>query len=313
MGRFDQVCDIKQDPHFFDVAQLPWVAHIEAHTAEIRQELEQYLSQHGHSLIPYFGDHLMSKKHCWRALGLKFWNIYHPLMVKQFPRTMAIFDAVPHLTAVSFSQLQPHSQIMPHYGDTNANYRCHLGLVIPAGLPDCGFRVGDDLRPWREGKVLAFCDAHQHTAFNNTDQPRFIVNFDVLRPEFADREVQVCAKALAAIMTQKVWQRMPIVKQSPLLTRIAYNVLCILMWLPAGCGIGAQTVYRLLADDDAVELQKDKQPKGVTEAGAGKTTVGPNSSDKPGVNPLNGDSHRKTYAEAAAEHSSGSQSSQNSR
>ena len=251
MGHFDKIADLDKDPHFFDVETLPWVKHVESHWTEVRDELEAYLQRHNQSLVPYFGEHLMSKKQCWRALGLKFWNIRHPTLVREFPRTTAIFNAVPHLTAVSFSQIQPQSAIKPHFGDTNANYRCHLGLVIPAGLPECGFRVGDETRPWHEGRVLAFCDAHQHTAFNNTDRPRFIVNFDVLRPEFHDREVSVCATALAAIMTQKVWQKAPWIKESAFWTRVTYRLLCLLMLLPIGTGVGSHLVYRLLADDDS--------------------------------------------------------------
>lgn len=250
MGHFDRIADLEKDPYFFDVSELPWVKHIEAHWLEVKAELEAYLARNDQSLVPYFGEHLMSKKKCWRAVGFKFWNIYHPALMREFPRTAAIFESVPHLTAVSFSQIQPQSAIKPHFGDTNANYRCHLGLVIPAGLPKCGFRVGDEERPWKEGRVLAFCDAHNHTAFNHTDQPRFIVNFDVLRPEFQNQEVSVCATALAAIISQKVWQWAPWVKASPTATWIVYKTLCIVMLVPLGLGIGSNVIYRLLVDDD---------------------------------------------------------------
>jgi len=256
-GRFDEICNLNLDPYFFHTENLPWVHHIEAHWREIRDELEHYLNKHDNSLIPYFGEHLMSKKQCWRALGLKFWNISHPIMTKEFPRTMAIFDAVPHLTAVSFSQLQPQSEIKPHFGDTNANFRCHLGLVIPTGLPQCGFRVGQEVRPWQEGKVLVFCDAHNHTAFNHTDQARFIVNFDVMRPEFAAREAQICARVLASIMSQKIWIRAPWVKDRVWLTKLVYYALCCLMLIPLGLGVGSEHVYHWLADDDAPGTKKD--------------------------------------------------------
>eukprot|EP01147_Barroeca_monosierra_P011137 gene11137-3197_t len=250
MGYFtEETVDLKQDPYFFDPSDCDWVRDIEDNWTIVRDELEQYLSGHGQTLIPYFGEHLMSSKKCWRALGLKFWNIYHPKMMKEFPRTLEIFERIPHMVSVSFSQLEPHSSIKPHFGETNAIYRCHLGLAIPGTLPECGFQVGTEQRPWQEGKVLLFCDAHYHTAFNNTDHRRFIVNFDVFRPEFAHREASVCARSLAAILTQKVWNWFPFVKTSPLATRIIYHTLAWIMWIPSATGIGSYTVYRLLADD----------------------------------------------------------------
>eukprot|EP00043_Microstomoeca_roanoka_P000082 m.26600 g.26600 ORF g.26600 m.26600 type:complete len:271 (-) comp10078_c0_seq2:148-960(-) len=250
MGHFtpDKV-DLKKDPFFFDPSECDWVKEVEANWEVIRDELEAYLNGHDNSLIPYFGEHLMTSRKCWRALGLKLWNIYHPEMPKLFPKTMAIFERIPHMVSVSFSQIQPQSAIKPHFGDTNANFRCHLGLVIPGTLPECGFRVGTEEQPWQEGKVLMFCDAHEHTAFNYTDKPRFIVNFDVMRPEFAHMETRVCATAIAAIMTQKVWQWMPWVKRNAIVNRLVYNALCWLMLIPMGTGIGANLVYRILADE----------------------------------------------------------------
>ena len=126
----------------------------------------------------------------------------------------------------------------------------HLVAVVnPGSLPECGFRVGTEEQAWREGKVLMFCDAHLHTAFNNTNHRRFIVNFDVLRPEFAHREGSVCATALAAIVTQKVWQWLPFVKRSSWLTWLTYRALTWVMLLPSSLGIGSHLVYKILADD----------------------------------------------------------------
>jgi len=60
----------------------------------------------------------MTERNCWRAIGLKFWGIYHPTMPAEFPQTMRVFEAIPNMVSVSFSQLQPQSAIKPHNGDT---------------------------------------------------------------------------------------------------------------------------------------------------------------------------------------------------
>ena len=45
-----------------------------------------------------------------------------------------------------------------------------------------------------------FCDAQRHTAFNNTDQRRFICIFDVIRPEYAAQTNHVCRWVLAQVL-----------------------------------------------------------------------------------------------------------------
>eukprot|EP00049_Salpingoeca_infusionum_P002064 m.53558 g.53558 ORF g.53558 m.53558 type:complete len:283 (+) comp11369_c0_seq2:348-1196(+) len=250
MGHFTaEEVDTEVDPYFFKPEEYDWVSHVEANWTVIRDELQAYLTKNNNSLIPYFGEHLMSSKKCWRALGMRLWNIEHPYTPAEFPRTMEVFSKVPNLVSLSFSQLQPNSTIKPHFGDTNANFRCHLGIKIPASLPQCGFRVGPEEQSWQEGKVLMFCDAHLHTAFNNTNETRFIVNFDVMRPKFRHQTASVCAKAIAAIMTQKVWQAMPFVKANPTLTWLTYKLLSLLMLAPVGLGLGNFTVYKMLAGE----------------------------------------------------------------
>lgn len=49
-----------------------------------------------------------------------------------------------------------------------------------------------------------FCDAHRHTAFNNTDKTRIILQIDVIRPEYACIENWISARVLASILTQKI-------------------------------------------------------------------------------------------------------------
>lgn len=117
----------------------------------IRQELDEFLEQS--SLTPYFGSNLMTHNQCWKVLGLKFWKLENPEYVKCFPKTMAILRKVPGFSLAAFSQIEPGTAILPHRGDSNANVRCHLGLIIPGSLPDIGFTVGDQSQSWEEGKV----------------------------------------------------------------------------------------------------------------------------------------------------------------
>ena len=56
--------------------------------------------------------------------------------------------------------VEPGANINPHQGDTDAIYRCHLGLSVPGGL-DCGFQVGAEIRGWKEGRLPVTPDPHR--------------------------------------------------------------------------------------------------------------------------------------------------------
>lgn len=116
-----------------------------------------------------------------------------------FPQTTLLLNKIPHLVSASFSMLEPHTQIAPHHGDTNAIVRCHLGLKIPESLPICGMKVGTELKSWENGKVMIFCDAYLHSAFNNSNQKRYVLIVDIIKTDFIKKEIYVCGGVLAQL------------------------------------------------------------------------------------------------------------------
>ena len=94
-----------------------------------------------------------------------------------------------------FSVLQPHTHIPPHTGSTNARLICHLPLIVP---PKCLYRVGFERREWKLGEAFVFDDTIEHEAFNNSDEVRVVLIFDVWNPLLtpAERDV-VTALSLA--------------------------------------------------------------------------------------------------------------------
>jgi aspartyl/asparaginyl beta-hydroxylase (cupin superfamily) len=105
--------------------------------------------------------------------------------------------------------MEAHSEIKPHYGETDAVYRCHLPLVVPASLPVTGFQVGYEQRSWEEGKLLAFNDAAYHKGWNTSDKERIVLIFDVIRPELLPRAKRICATAHANIELHKKLSQHP--------------------------------------------------------------------------------------------------------
>jgi len=73
-------------------------------------------------------------------------------------------------------------------------------------LPDCGFQVGKDIKPWQNGITLPFCDAHTHTAWNHTDKRRLVLILDVMREEYVKDQNAICAHVLASSAMQMLSQ-----------------------------------------------------------------------------------------------------------
>jgi len=107
------------------------------------------------------------------------------------PRTMELAQKLelPKLGLISpslyFSVLEPHSRIAPHTGITNARLISHLPLIVP---DNCGFKVGGEIRRWKEGKALVFDDMTTHEAWNDSDRIRVVLIADLWRPELSAAE-----------------------------------------------------------------------------------------------------------------------------
>ena len=84
-----------------------------------------------------------------------------------------------------FSLLKAGARIAPHTGMFNTRLVCHLPLIVP---PRCTFRVGNEVRERREARLFIFDDTIEHEAWNDSDQDRVVLIFDIWRPELDDRE-----------------------------------------------------------------------------------------------------------------------------
>lgn len=195
------------DPFFFDAAALPWAGIVESQWITIRDELREFIVSRREELLPYVDVTMASRPNRWRTIGLMFWTQKESANCAKFPRTWAILSGVPNIIAASFNLLEEKTTIKPHFGNTNAIFRCHLGLEIPAPAPQCAFRVGSEVRSWEQGKLMIFCDAHEHTAWNNADADRYVLVMDVMRPEFAHRTRYVASRVLAAIYVEAAYQK----------------------------------------------------------------------------------------------------------
>jgi aspartyl/asparaginyl beta-hydroxylase (cupin superfamily) len=192
---------------YFDRAQSPWLADIEAATGDIRKELLALLAAKTDGFKPYMQYAPGAPLNQWAELNnsprwsaLYLWRDGQPQdeHAALCPRTMAALQKVPLAQipgaepCVLFSALQPHTTIPAHTGITNARAVVHLPLIVPEG---CRFRVGGETRVWKEGEAWAFDDTIEHEAWNDSDALRVILIFNVWNP-FLSAAEQAAAAAL---------------------------------------------------------------------------------------------------------------------
>lgn len=184
---------------FFDTADFDWVPTVEAAAEAIRQEIKNLLAAGTDGFRPYMqahtdkpradANHLLDNID-WSALFLVENGEMSDDVIARCPRTWEAVQAAPlprivNSPTVMFSLLRPGARIAPHTGTHNARLICHLPLIVPS---NCGFRVGNDVRQWEEGKLLIFDDTIEHEAWNDSGEDRVVLIFDIWRPELTERE-----------------------------------------------------------------------------------------------------------------------------
>ena len=187
---------------YYDPTQFAWTSAFSSLLPEIEKELTIFLEKK--NFLGYFNTAMVEQVNTWKTIPIKTWTINHVKNQAHFPSVVQLIQKYPELTSISFSLLEPHGKIKRHHGDTNGIFRCHLGIEIPAQLPGCGFEVSGVQTSWEKGKWLIFLDAHQHSAWNNTDQQRIIMIVDVVRPEFATKKNYIASTVLMALFLQRL-------------------------------------------------------------------------------------------------------------
>lgn len=167
----------------------------------------------------------------WKNVYFKNYLLRYSIGRKYFPKTYKLFEENPAITLAGITTLAPRSKLMPHCGETNAIIRCHLGLKVPGKLPELGLKVKGQSVCWEEGKVFAFNDAYQHEAWNDTDEYRYVLVFDIMRPEFADKRVWVCAQCLGIEAMRYLLSKAGLYEKLPIWLRAAIaKPLAVMMW-----------------------------------------------------------------------------------
>jgi aspartate beta-hydroxylase len=185
---------------YYERSELPWASQIEAAAPVIKEELLACLAAGEDAFSPYMvSDSSRPRSDYHGLVDNPEWSTLHifekggrvPEMERRFAQTLAAVERLdlPRITvrapSILFSRLAPSARIPPHHGVMNARLVCHLPLIVP---PGCGFKVGGEVREWREGELLVFDDTVEHEAWNDGTSDRIILIFDVWRPEVTGDE-----------------------------------------------------------------------------------------------------------------------------
>lgn len=202
-------------PAYYENNDYSWVSETESRYPEFKEGLEKYLKSHGEHMIPYFLKTLPTKYGNWKMAPFFFWGKRIDESCDAAPEVEAFLKTIPGLLTATVSWLEPNTEIKAHYGDSNVMIRAHLGLKIPAGLPECGLEVCGEQRGWEEGKWILFCDAQYHRAWNNTDEVRYVLIADIIHPHFLKDQEDICLNVHSLLRLQQIEMRHNFVQKLP--------------------------------------------------------------------------------------------------
>lgn len=182
---------------FYEPEAFDWCEGLVAQTAAIRAELESVLAQ-THDFPPYVENDPNRPAKTHDLVANRDWGAFHLLRGEPVepnaslcPATLAALASLPqpHIRGRSpmalFSLLKPGTHIFPHNGLLNTRLICHLPLIVPEG---CRLRVGNEIRPSEEGRLMIFDDSIEHEAWNDGDSRRVVLLFEIWRPEIEQEE-----------------------------------------------------------------------------------------------------------------------------
>ncbi|WP_018996304.1 aspartyl/asparaginyl beta-hydroxylase domain-containing protein [Hirschia maritima] len=194
--------------------EFDWVKELEDQTANIKKELLS-LIQDQNNLAPYvqaddkdliLRDNKLINNSDWSACYLWKNGKLQEDMAEKCPQTVSALSSLPldflenQTPSILFSVLKPGTHIPPHHGMLNTRLICHLPLIVP---PNCGIRVGNEHINWEEGKVIIFDDSIEHEAWNNSQETRVVLLFEIWHPELTENEKALIQQTFLAINAAK--------------------------------------------------------------------------------------------------------------
>ncbi len=151
----------------------------------------------------------------WSTINLMSYGVLFHNNRKKFPLLAKLTDQIANITTVTISVLSPHTEIKPHFGDTNGVIRAHLGLVVPDPYPTIAMKVGDEVRGWENGELLMFTIVQRHSVWSRSDKRRYLLIVDFVPKVIGDRQNEICTKTLGSQTYIFLYKRIGLFKHFP--------------------------------------------------------------------------------------------------
>jgi len=209
-----------QEPTHFHFPGLPEIElhdaasfgldRLESSADVIRSEFETLMAAEAAELVPYIQYPERVPLRQWKELNnSRQWTAVHLLQnghrveanARHCPRTLELLADLPQPQVPNaspnamFSLLAPRTRIPPHTGVANTRLVCHLPLIVP---PGCGFRVGATQIEWTPGEAFVFDDTIEHEAWNDSNELRVVLIFDLWPPALTPEDRDGVARIIPA-------------------------------------------------------------------------------------------------------------------
>lgn len=121
---------------------------------------------------------------------LRLWEDLRPTAaVLRMPVTARVLRHItrrsPLLNHVAYLSMKPGTHLQAHSDRANWYVSIHMGIVVPEGAV---LRVGDETRPWQEGKCFFFDNSFEHEAWNRGSSTRIILAVYLPHPDLTPVE-----------------------------------------------------------------------------------------------------------------------------
>ena len=191
---------------WFEREEFPWVTALEARSGDILEEVKQRY-RIDDDTKPYLNHGTFSDE--WQNIvGTTNWGACHfyngfnrkDEVCSRFPVTSSVLDDLPlfrvegKAVEALYSVLKPGTRIPPHRGSSNAKLTVHLPLVVP---DNCFLRADGEARRVEFGRCLFFDDSFLHDAWNDSQDVRIVLIFQVWHPDLTQDERMVIEESYA--------------------------------------------------------------------------------------------------------------------
>jgi len=208
---------------YYDPALFPELAPLKENWKAIRDEVLEFEKKNGPLTGMSSLSHAETYGGNWTLIYLmSFSRIIHKNKA-MFPVISSVIDQIPSIVFAAISILPPHTEIAPHFGDTNGIVRTHLGLIIPAPYPTIAIKVLEEERGWKEGELLCFINVQKHSVWNRSSERRYLLMVDFVPKNLVHRQAEICASGLGSQSFIYFYKNVALVRAMP---AFVHNIMC---------------------------------------------------------------------------------------